>query len=297
MSYWKVLLPALALLAGCSEQLIIDDRYHARSQDSRVQYIVLHYTSSGFERSFKVLTEQDVSSHYLISDHDPVIYRLVDENRRAWHAGDSSWQGRTWLNASSIGIEMVNEGYVDQPDCRRWQAWDQRQIDALILLLRDIQQRNDLGPDAVIGHSDIAPQRKVDPGPLFPWQQLVDAGVASGPDTQRVHVMHNWLDGRVPAVSWFQGALAEYGYQVPQHGELDGATRNVLAAFQMRFRQSDYSGQPDSETASLLAALAPEQASALISAPAPRWYTPAENPSVPPSGARLPPCTAHPPAG
>ena len=83
MSYWKVLLPALALLAGCSEQLIIDDRYHARSQDSRVQYIVLHYTSSGFERSFKVLTEQDVSSHYLITDHVPVIYRLVDENRRA----------------------------------------------------------------------------------------------------------------------------------------------------------------------------------------------------------------------
>ncbi|SDS58462.1 N-acetylmuramoyl-L-alanine amidase [Halopseudomonas sabulinigri] len=297
MSYWKALLPALVLLAGCTEQLVIDDRYQARSQDSRVQYIVLHYTSSGFERSFKVLTEQDVSSHYLISDHDPVIYRLVDETQRAWHAGDSSWQGRTWLNASSIGIEMVNDGYVDEPHCRRWQAWDQRQIDALIVLLRDIQQRHGLGPDAVIGHSDIAPQRKVDPGPLFPWQQLVAAGVARGPDTQRVRVMYNWLDGRVPAVSWFQAALAEYGYQVPQSGELDGPTRNVIAAFQMRFRQSNYAGQPDSETASLLAALAPKQASSLISAVAPRWYTPVENPSAPPSGEPLPPCSAHPPAG
>ena len=139
MNYWKGLLPALALLAGCSEQLVIDDRYRASGQDNRVQYIVLHYTSSGFERSFNVLTQGDVSSHYLISDHDPVIYRLVDENRRAWHAGDSSWQGRTWLNASSIGIEMVNDGYVDRPDCRQWQAWDQPQIDALIKLLRDIQ--------------------------------------------------------------------------------------------------------------------------------------------------------------
>lgn len=297
MRYWKYLLPALALLAGCSEQLIIDDRYRASGQDSRVQYIVLHYTSSGFDRSFNVLTQGEVSSHYLISDNDPVIYRLVDENRRAWHAGDSSWQGRTWLNASSIGIEIVNDGYVDRADCRQWQAWDQRQIDALIKLLRDIQQRQGLGPESVVGHSDVAPQRKVDPGPLFPWQQLIDAGVATGPDAQRVRVMQNWLAGRVPSVGWFQQSLAAWGFSVPQSGSLDNATRNVIAAFQMRFRQNRYDGQPDSETASLLAALVPAQGQLLLNAPAPQWYTPAANPSTPPSGARLPPCSPHPPAG
>jgi len=296
VSYWKGLLPALALLAGCSEQLVIDDRYRASGQDNRVQYIVLHYTSSGFERSFNVLTQGDVSSHYLISDHDPVIYRLVDENRRAWHAGDSSWQGRTWLNASSIGIEIVNDGYVDRADCRQWQAWDQPQIDALIKLLRDIQQRQGLGPESVVGHSDVAPQRKVDPGPLFPWQQLVAAGVASGPDAERVRVMQNWLAGRTPSVSWFQQSLAAWGYSVPQNGELDKATRNVIAAFQMRFRQTDYDGQPDSETAALLAALVPAQGQVLLNSPTPQWYTPIANPSAQPSGAPLPPCTARPPA-
>ena len=297
MSYWKTLLPALALIAGCSEQLVIDDRYQATSQDSRVQYIVLPYTSSGFERSFKVLTEAGVSSHYLISDHDPMVYRLVDETQRAWHAGASSWQGRTWLNSSSIGIELVNDGYVDRIDCRHWQPWDQRQIDALIMLLRDIEQRHDLGPEAVVGHSDIAPQRKVDPGPLFPWPQLVAAGVAIGPDAQEVARMQQWLAGRIPSVRWFQQSLAAWGYEVPQSGQLDNATRNVIAAFQMRFRQTDYRGQPDSQTAALLAALVPAHAQALLSEQQPQWYIPDANPSTPRSGAPLPPCIPHHPAG
>ena len=296
MSYWKTLLPALAILAGCSKPPVIDDRHHAISQDSRVQYIVLHYTSSGFARSLKVLTGADVSSHYLISEHDPVVYRLVDEARRAWHAGDSSWQGRTWLNASSIGIELVNEGYVDYAECRQWQPWEPRQIEALIKLLSDIEQRHGLGPEAVVGHSDIAPQRKVDPGPLFPWPQLVAAGVAVGPEPRQVTATQQWLAGRTPPISWFQHALAAWGYEVPQTGELDTATRNVIAAFQMRFRQDDYRGQPDSQTAALLAALVPAQAQKLLNTPQPQWYRADANPSTPPSDAPLPPCIAHPPA-
>ncbi|MEL0167256.1 MAG: N-acetylmuramoyl-L-alanine amidase [Pseudomonadaceae bacterium] len=263
-----------ALLTACAPSLIIDERYQAHSQDSRVQYIVLHYTSSGFERSLHTLTQKDVSSHYLISDYDPVIYRLVDENQRAWHAGDSSWQGRTWLNSSSIGIELVHPGYTDQVDCRRWHDWDQRQIDALILLLRDIEQRHDIPPERVLAHSDIAPQRKVDPGPRFPWPQLVTAGVAVGADPQGVEAMQQWLNGRTPATRWFQQTLHSWGYAVPLHGELDEATRNVIAAFQMRFRPSRFDGVPDSETAALLGALVPEQASALRSQTVPEWYVP-----------------------
>lgn len=285
-----LLLCCTGLLSACGSALIIDERYQAGGQDSRVQYIVLHYTSSGFERSLHTLTQQDVSSHYLISDYDPVIYRLVDESQRAWHAGESSWQGRTWLNSSSIGIELVNSGYRDQAECRLWQPWDQRQIDALIHLLRDIQQRHGIPPERVLGHSDIAPQRKVDPGPRFPWAQLVAAGVAVGADPQRVQAMQQWLAGRTPAISWFQQALQSWGYAVPLHGQLDEATRNVIAAFQMRFRPACYDGLPDSETAAILAALVPEQASTLTEQTTPDWYQTAD----PAPTARLPACTSEP---
>lgn len=105
----------LLVLAGCSSGLRIDDSHTATGQNSRVQYIVLHYTSADMARSLQLLTETDVSSHYLIGEAPATIYRLVDENRRAWHAGDSQWQGRTWLNGTSIGIELVNQGYYDTP--------------------------------------------------------------------------------------------------------------------------------------------------------------------------------------
>ena len=282
-----LLLCCTVLLAACGSELVIDTRYQASSQDSRAQYIILHYTSSGFERSLHTLTQRDVSSHYLISDYDPVIYRLVDENQRAWHAGESSWQGRTWLNSSSIGIELVNPGYTDEAACRRWHPWDQRQIDALIRLLRDIEQRHGIAPERVLGHSDIAPQRKVDPGPRFPWAQLVAAGVATGADPQRTRVMRQWLAGRTPAVSWFQQSLHDWGYEVPLHGELDEVTRNVIAAFQMRYRPTRFNGIPDSETAAILAALVPDQASHLLNQRDPEWYQAPEHALAP----RLPPCT------
>jgi N-acetylmuramoyl-L-alanine amidase len=85
------------------------------NQDSRIQFVVLHYTNASLERSLALLTHGEVSSHYLIGDGPATVYQLVDENRRAWHAGDSQWQGRTWLNSSSIGIEIVNPGFTDTP--------------------------------------------------------------------------------------------------------------------------------------------------------------------------------------
>lgn len=260
----------LAVLAGCAGSPQIDTRYSALSQDSRVQYVILHYTSSGFERSLRNLATGGVSSHYLIDETPPTIYRLVDEDRRAWHAGESSWQGRTWLNASSIGIELVNQGYRDENGQRHWQPWEPAQIEALIPLLRDILQRHGLGPERVIGHSDVAPQRKVDPGPLFPWRQLAEAGVAIWPDAAQAAEVQAQLAGRTPSLGWFQQALAEVGYAVPDDGLWSRATRNVLAAFQMRFRPADHRGLPDIETAALLAALAPE-ARAALDAPLQIW--------------------------
>lgn len=252
-----ILLSALLLLlAGCGHGLRIDDSHTARGQNSRVQYIVLHYTSADLARSLQLLTDTDVSSHYLIGGAPPTIYRLVDENRRAWHAGDSQWQGRTWLNGTTIGIELVNQGFTDGPDGRHWQPFAPAQIEALIVLLKDIMQRHQLPPGSILAHSDIAPQRKVDPGPLFPWQQLAEAGLVPWPDAAAVARQQALFSASLPSVQWFQEQLMRQGYAVPLHGERDQATRNVIAAFQMKYRPARYDGEPDAQTAALLVVLA-----------------------------------------
>jgi N-acetylmuramoyl-L-alanine amidase len=245
----------ILLLSACGGGLRIDHRYSATGQNSRVQYIVLHYTSANLPRSLALLTGTEVSAHYLIDASPPTVYQLVDESRRAWHAGISEWQGRTWLNGISIGIEMVNPGFVDTPTGRYWQPYTQAQIDALIPLLKDIMQRHQLPVGSIVGHSDIAPQRKSDPGPLFPWKQLADAGLLPWPDAAAVAREQVLFQQQLPDASWFQQQLATQGYAVPQSGQFDEATHKVIRAFQMKYRQRLYDGQADAETAALLQVL------------------------------------------
>lgn len=249
----------LALLAGCaSTGPQIDRSYSAKGQSSRVKYVVLHYTVSDRPKSLKILTEQVVSAHYLLTDDAaPVIYGLVDETRQANHAGLSSWKGYTQLNSSSVGIEIVNPGFTDGPDGRTWYPFPPAQIDTLMVLLRDIMVRHQIPPENVIGHADIAPQRKQDPGPMFPWQQLAAQGLAVWPDGARAAAARPGFDAQLPEVAWFQQKLAAVGYAVPQQGELDVATRAVLTAFQTHYRPTLIDGTPDAETASLLEALVP----------------------------------------
>lgn len=244
------------LLVGCTGNgLRIDDSYRAQGQSSRVQYIVVHYTSADLQRSLHLLTQGEVSAHYLIGDSPATVYRLVDENRRAWHAGVSAWQGRTWLNASTLGIELVNQGYFDGPKGRYWQPYSEAQIEALIVLLKDLVKRHDLPLDSIIGHSDIAPQRKVDPGPLFPWRRLAEAGLIRWPDAAAVAREQLRLAVALPDAVWFQRQLAQLGYPTPQTGEWDKATRQVLAAFQMKYRPARYDGEADAESAAILVVL------------------------------------------
>ena len=247
---------SLLLLAGCAGHgLRIDDSYRAQGQSSRVQYIVLHYTSTGLERSLALLTQGEVSAHYLIGDAPATVYRLVDEDRRAWHAGVSEWQGRTWLNASTLGIELVNQGYADGPAGREWQPYSEAQIEALIVLLKDLVRRHDLPIDSIIGHSDIAPLRKVDPGPLFPWRRLAEAGLIRWPDAAAVALEQARLSVALPDAAWFQAQLAQLGYPTPQTGAWDHDTRQVLAAFQMKYRPARYDGVADAESAAILTVL------------------------------------------
>lgn len=249
-------LVAIWLLAGCaSRPLTIDTRFRALSQGPRVDLVVIHYTVSDFATSLLLLTQQEVSSHYLVDVDPPTVYRLVDEDQRANHAGVSAWQRRQMLNPSSIGIEIVNPGYVDGPQGRVFAPYPPKQIDAVVALLRDIVKRWGIAPERVVGHSDVAPGRKQDPGPLFPWKRLADEGLALWFDEARAAALRPGYDAALPDLAWFQQRLAQVGYLVPLDGRADPATRDVLVSFQMRFRPTRYDGVPDAETAAILAAL------------------------------------------
>ena len=250
----RILVCALCiLLAGCATGggPRLDDTYQSRNQDSRVQFLVLHFTSSDFPNALHELTVGSVSSHYLV-DTDGTIYRLVPEEKRAWHAGVSSWRGQTQLNAASIGIEIVNRG----DRLGDWQEFTRPQVDALMELVRWIVKRHGIRPDRVVGHSDIAPLRKIDPGPLFPWKRLADAGLSEWPDEALVAGKRATYESTRPDAEWFQQRLACVGYSVERTGAFDEQTRRVLSAFQMHFRPADFSGTPDAETAAILDALA-----------------------------------------
>ncbi|AXO90605.1 N-acetylmuramoyl-L-alanine amidase [Pseudomonas parafulva] len=245
----------LVLLTGCSSGLRIDRSHPSANQDSRIQFVVLHYTNASLERSLALLTHGEVSSHYLVGDGNATVYQLVDENRRAWHAGESQWQGRTWLNSSSIGIEIVNPGYTDTPTGRVWHPYSEAQIQAVIALVKDIVQRNGIAPRNIIGHSDIAPLRKLDPGPMFPWKRLADAGLGVWPNANAVARQQVYFEANPPSALWYQQQLARFGYAIEQTGELDVATRHVIGAFQMRFRPQLFDGTPDAQTAAMLQVL------------------------------------------
>ena len=247
----------IALLTGCAATgPRLDHSLSAVGQSSRVKFIVIHYTVSDLPRSINILTRQQVSSHYLLTDTaEPFSYALVDETRRAYHAGVSNWKSYTNLNSSSIGIEIVNPGYTELPEGRLWHPYPQAQIDQLIVLLKDIVARHGILPGDILAHSDIAPQRKSDPGPLFPWPQLAAAGLITWPDATRVASTRVVFERDLPPIAWFQQQLALHGFTVPQNGELDQATRNVITAFQMKYRPALFDGAPDAQTAALLYAL------------------------------------------
>jgi N-acetylmuramoyl-L-alanine amidase len=249
----KRILACLAVaLAGCTAGPPIDTSYHAKSQGSRVVFLVLHYTVEDFPSSLKILTEQSVSSHYLVNDDPPTVYRLVDENRRANHAGVSSWRGYTMLNTNSIGIEIVNRASGDDPEGATFPDYPKAQIDVVVELIKGIVARHGILPENIVAHGDIAPQRKMDPGPKFPWKRLADEGLIRWPDAREVAKRQATFEKELPDIEWFQRMLAKHGYAVPLNGELDEKTNRVIMVFQMRYRPAKYDGMPDPETAAIL---------------------------------------------
>lgn len=260
------------MMVGCSSKTSIVDRgdyyidksFSSISQDDRVKFLIFHYTAVNDARSLQILTQDKVSAHYLIpsipkmKNDKPVIYNFVPEEKRAWHAGLSNWNGRLNLNDSSIGVEIVNKGFTeDILGDKVWYPFNKQQISAIIVLAKDIIKRYNITPDNVLAHSDIAPLRKYDPGKLFPWKRLAELGIGAWPDEMTVK---KYLAGRLayaPAsVSVVQKYLQKYGYdKIPQSGELDEETRRTISAFQLHFRPADISGNADAETEAIARAL------------------------------------------
>ena len=252
---------AALILGGCATGLKIDSSYTATSQDSRAQFLIIHFTAEDFPRSLKVLTQGPVSSHYLVTerqgDTPAKIYQLVDENRRAFHAGVSSWKGATALNASSIGIEIVNLGGRRGANGLglKFQDFDPEQIDRVVELVKDIVVRHQIKPDRILGHSDIAPTRKNDPGPKFPWKRLADVGLILWPDVNAVAEREAAYQLALPSIAWFQEKFLKHGFTLPATGEQDKLTTEVMSAFQQKYRPARFDGLPDAETAAILEVL------------------------------------------
>lgn len=266
----KGLLLLLALLlAGCASEKGVVDRgdyrvdtnHPAQNAYSRARILVIHYTADDFAGSLTTLTGRDVSSHYLIPEippqrgGKPLVWALVPEDKLAWHAGVSYWRGSTRINDVSIGIELENQGYRIIGGDKRFYPFADEQIQALVRLARDVIQRHGIAPQNVVAHSDIAPQRKDDPGPLFPWQALAQAGIGAWPDPARVAF---YLNGRPPMQPVDQASLldllARYGYEVTPQMTARQRER-VISAFQMHFRPARYDGVADAQTQAIAEAL------------------------------------------
>jgi N-acetylmuramoyl-L-alanine amidase len=203
-----------------------------------VSIIVLHYT--GMQDAASAIArlrdpEAKVSCHYLVAE-DGQILRMVDETKRAWHAGRSSWRALEDINSASIGIEIVNPGHEFG-----YRPFPDQQIDALIPLVADIKDRHGITRGNIVGHSDIAPTRKRDPGELFPWSKLARLRLALPRPTKNL-MDPNWTDGG------FLLALERFGYDVSDR-------MAAIVAFQRRFRPELIDGEIDGECRSLLLAL------------------------------------------
>lgn len=214
--------------------------------------IVLHYTgmrtgAAALERLRDPAAK--VSAHYLVEE-DGRIFALVPEARRAWHAGKSFWRGETDINARSVGVEIVNPGHEFG-----YRPFPDGQIDAVIDLLADIRSRWSVDDARILGHSDVAPARKEDPGELFPWKQLAQAGhgLWVEPPAAPGAALAEGDEG--PGVFALQAGLSRLGYDSAPSGRYDGATATIVRAFQRHWRQQRFDGAADGATRARLMAL------------------------------------------
>ena len=236
-----------------SAEVRVSPNFGPRRDPLKPDMIVLHYTGMATgvgAEAWLCDPASEVSSHYLVHENGHIV-QMVRESDRAWHAGKSSWLGVTDINSCSIGIEIINRGhdwgYPDYP---------LRQIAAVIALCRGIMLRHDLPAHRVLGHSDVAPSRKKDPGEKFPWHSLANSGVGHwvmpAPIVRGETMKLGTAGDDVLAL---QHALARYGYGIETDGQYNAPTMEVVTAFQRHFRPERVDGLVDHSTLTTLQAL------------------------------------------
>jgi N-acetyl-anhydromuramyl-L-alanine amidase AmpD/CubicO group peptidase (beta-lactamase class C family) len=294
-----MLLLACVFLASCTSNNLPLEKMHSKNYGQRIKFLIMHYTAEDYQGSLQELVHKNkVSSHYLVPEsHDKTylddelkVLKLVNENERAWHAGSSYWQGRRAVNDQSIGIEIVNVPKCerlpkDQTELAQGQLlsnntlaankmcffpdYDPKQIELLIELSKEILKKNpDISPTNIIGHSDIAPQRKSDPGPRFPWYQLYQAGIGAWYEQETALKYWQLFNDQMPNIGLIQQAFHRYGYDIQETGEFDSQTQAVLHAFQTHFVPWKITDRADDKTVATLFALLekymPEHAQKLL---------------------------------
>lgn len=236
--------------SACSCEIRSAVNFGPRAEGKSIDMLIMHYT--GMESGDAALDwlcreESGVSCHYLVFEGGRIV-QMVAEKHRAWHAGKSFWRGESDINSCSVGIEIVNcgheFGYSEFPD---------EQISSVINLSRDIIERNAILPQNVLAHSDIAPERKTDPGELFPWGKFHSENIGHYVEPEPISGgrFFQMGDGGAP-VEALQSMLALYGYGVDISGVFDEKTSNVVTAFQRHFRPEKVDGVADASTITTL---------------------------------------------
>jgi N-acetylmuramoyl-L-alanine amidase len=230
--------------------------HDARPDGAAISMLVLHYTDlPSAEAALARLCDPstEVSAHYLI-DEAGAIHRLVPEARRAWHAGKSRWRGVEGVNAVSLGIELANPGHS-----HGYRPFPAAQMSALAALARDLIARHPIPPRNVVGHSDVAPERKLDPGELFDWRRLARAGIGLWPEGAGAPSAADFLllreGDQGPRVHALRAALGRYGYGLGADDRFDAHAAAVARAFQRHFRADRIDGAWDFECDQRLRAL------------------------------------------
>lgn len=214
---------------------IISSNFDSRPDNIAIDMLVLHYTGMKSDKeALARLTDSvaKVSAHYFVYE-DGRVLNLVPEAKRAWHAGISCWRGISGLNDSSIGIEIVNPGHEFG-----YRPFTDAQMDAVSDLAYDIIKRNNIEARNVVGHSDIAPTRKQDPGELFNWHALASEGIGLWPEIKKIHKPHNPVitpGQESTVVAGVQKLLAEYGYHIKIDGFYGPKSESIIKAFKRHF--------------------------------------------------------------
>ncbi|MGY2047045.1 N-acetylmuramoyl-L-alanine amidase [Methylobacterium sp. JK268] len=215
-----------------------------------IDMLILHYT--GMDSATDALLRlanplSEVSCHYFVFEDGRVV-QMVPEGRRAWHAGLSAWEGERDINSRSIGVEIAHPGHAGGLP-----PYPEAQIAAVTALARDLLARWPIRPDRVLGHSDVAPGRKQDPGEIFPWERLHREGIGHWVPPAPIRDGRFFAQGESgQPIEALQAMFALYGYGQPVTGSFDAGMRDVVEAFQRHFRPARVDGVADSSTITTL---------------------------------------------